>query len=181
MGFKSLADLDADVCYALGGSDRKTGKANPTQVEGYYIGSRQVPSPKSKTGFAALHIFQTPEGNVGIWGKTNLDSKLGRVTPGTMARVTFLGMKETKNNPMYVYGVEVDSDNTIPVGEPPTSSGADGSDDEPLSDDEDLSPMDEVPQAPPPRAAAPQIARTPSPEAQAKVQALMNKARARSA
>jgi hypothetical protein len=187
MAFKQLADLDADVTYALGGRDKKSGKANPTSIEGYYIGFRQVPSPKSKTGFAALHIFQTAKGNVGVWGKTNLDNKLGRVTPGLMTRVTFTGMKETKNNPMYTYSVEVDEENSIDVGTPPEASSAVdedqaadrdySEDDYPDSDDGEETPMDEVPPARAAASARP-VARQSSPESRAKVQALLNKARA---
>ncbi len=131
MAFKELADLDADTCYALGGKDKKTGKNNPTKVEGYFIGTRQVESKKSKTGLAALHIIQTSKGNVGIWGKTNLDQKLKSVTPGVMVKIEFSGMKETKNNPMYVYKVSQDTENTIEVVGADTSAAADtGSDDQ---------------------------------------------------
>lgn len=109
------ADLDCTKTTALGGTDKKSGKKNPTQLEGYYIGTRKVESAKSKNGFASLHIFQTKTGNVGVWGKTNLDQKMTGVAPGTMTRVSFVGMVETKNNPMYKYKVEVDKENTIEV------------------------------------------------------------------
>ena len=186
MAFETLADLDCDTSYALGGVDKKTGKANPTKVEGYYVGSRQVASPKSKTGFAALHVFQTAKGNVGIWGKTNLDTKMKSVTPGVMTRVTFTGMVPTKNNPMYAYKVELDKSNTIDVSAPADDEKYDaGSTDsagynetayEDESDiDQDEPALDEVPPA---RAAAPrQAAAAPDAARQAKVQALLNKGR----
>lgn len=115
MAFTELADLGCSKAVALGGRDKKTGKANPTQIEGYFIGTRQVESPKARSGFCALHVFQTKSGNVGVWGKTNLDSKMKSATPGAMTRVTFVGMVETKNNPMYKYKVEIDKDNVIDI------------------------------------------------------------------
>jgi hypothetical protein len=154
MGFQEVADLDASVSYALGGRNKKTGKPNPSSIEGYFLGTRQVPSTKSKTGFCALHFFQTAEGNVGVWGKTDLDKKLTGVPAGVMTRVKFTGMQETKNNPMFKYSVAIDKSNTIDVasfdenssGDTDTggeddvdSSGgyeaADGGDDEALADE----------------------------------------------
>jgi hypothetical protein len=184
MAFTEIADLDCTVAYALGGKDKKTGKANPTQVEGYYIGTRQVESGKSKTGFAALHVFQTAKGNVGIWGKTNLDAKMRSVKPGTMTLVKFVGMQETKNNPMYKYSVAVDQYNMIDVGngldavaDAPADSG-DAPDHDFGGHDEngDLPAVDELP---PQRATPPaRAAQAPSAERQAAVQALLNRGRA---
>jgi len=132
MAFKELADLDCEVTTALGGLNKRTNKPNPTSIEGYYIGSRKVPSKKSSTGFANIYVFQTAEGNVGVWGKTNLDSKMSNVTPGHLTRVTYVGMQETKNNPMYKYKVEVDSENTIEVAAA-NSGASDEGDDESYS------------------------------------------------
>lgn len=115
MGFKQVQSLDADNVIALGGKNNKTGKANLTSVEGYYVGSRKVESKKAKKGFAYIHILQTNKGNLGVWGKTNLDQKLLLVTPGTMVKLTFTGTKPTPNGPMYVYKVEQDTENTIEV------------------------------------------------------------------
>lgn len=186
-----MADLNTEVTTALGGVDKKSGRKNPTSLEGYYIGTRQVASPKSKTGFSALHIFQTQKGNVGVWGKTNLDQKMTAVTPGQMIRVTFTGMQETKNNPMYKYRVEVDAENTIDVGDLNTGdssgeesedngaySSAGGGDEPEEALDEEEAPLDETPpqRAVPPRraAVAPDAAR------QAKVQALLASSRNKS-
>ncbi len=115
MGFKELQTLDADNVIALGGKNKKTGKSNPSSVEGYYLGNRKVDSKKSKNGFAYIHFFQTPKGNVGVWGKTDLDRKLLGVEPGTMVRATFAGMKPTPNGDMYTYKVEQDTDERIEV------------------------------------------------------------------
>lgn len=117
MAFKTLTDLSADQMIKLGGSDRKTGKKNPTQIEGYFLGSRAVETSK---GAATIHVFQTPKGSVGVWGKTDMNNQLGRVPSGAMTRVSFTGMVATKNGEMYKYKTEVDADNTIEVETSPS-------------------------------------------------------------
>lgn len=118
MGYKTVQSLDAEKVTALGGVDKKTGKRNPTTVEGFYLGTRQVDSKKSKTGKADLHFLQTETGNLGVWGKTDLDRKIKQVTPGAMVRVTVLPEKvSTPNGDMYKFKVEADTDNCIEVGD----------------------------------------------------------------
>jgi hypothetical protein len=116
MGFKEVADLSADTTISLGGTNKKTGKANPKSIEGYFLGSKQVADKKKKSGKSFIYIFQTAKGNVGVWGKTDLDQKMGAVTPGTMVRATYDRMVPTPNGDMYKYKVEVDTENTIDVG-----------------------------------------------------------------
>jgi hypothetical protein len=130
MAFTEVRTLDAETTTPLGGRNKKTGKPNPTSVEGYYLGTRQVESKKSKNGKAAIHFFQTSKGNLGVWGKTDMDRKLSAITPGTMVRVSFAKMVPTPNGDMYQYKVEVDADNTIDVsdlasGDTSEASGAD--------------------------------------------------------
>lgn len=125
MGFKKLQDLNTENIIALGGFNKKAKKDNPTEVEGYYLGSRVVANTKNKSGKAYIHVFQTPKGNIGVWGKTDMDQKLIQVTPGTMTKVEFSGMKDTKNGEMYVYDVSVDDEQTIEVGGLGDSSGVD--------------------------------------------------------
>lgn len=115
MAFKTLTSLDADTTISLGGFNKKTRKDNPTSVEGYYIGNRKVDSKKAKNGFCYIHFLQTPKGNLGVWGKTDLDRKLLQVTPGTMVRASFEKMVPTPNGEMYKYKVEVDDENAIEV------------------------------------------------------------------
>ncbi len=115
MAFKKVLSLDAEITVALGGKDKKTGKANPTKVEGYYLGSRQVTG--GKKGPSIIHFFQTPKGNIAVWGKTDSNRKLAGVTPGTMTRISFDKMKPTPNGDMYCYNVEVDDENVIDVSE----------------------------------------------------------------
>lgn len=123
MAYKTVSDLDADKTIALGGRD-KNNKPNPTQIEGYYLGSKQCKSEMSQSGFCKLHVFQTPTGNVGVWGKTKLDSALAQVDAGTMVMATFTGVgKPSKGRKgAYLYRVEFDPENTIT---PPTTTGPD--------------------------------------------------------
>ncbi len=115
MGFQQVTDLDAETTVAIGGLNKKTGKKNPTSVEGYYLGKRQVESKKAKSGFAFIYYFQTSKGNIGVWGKTDLDRKMSTVTPGVMVRASFDKMVPTPNGDMYKFKVEFDPDNTIEV------------------------------------------------------------------
>lgn len=187
MGFKQVADLDCDNTTAIGGTDKKTGKKNPVSIEGYFIGTRQVTSPKSKNGLSALHTLQTQKGNVGVWGKTNLDQKMKAVLPGQMIRITFVGMVPTKNNPMYKYNVEVDADNSIevsPESDKPQHGDEDATDEQDANlfeDEEDSDPdaEDRLPdELPPQRAQAPrQAAAAPSAARQQAVQNLLRGAR----
>lgn len=188
MGFKQVADLDCDNTTAIGGTDKKTGKKNPVSIEGYFIGTRQVTSPKAKNGLSALHTLQTQKGNVGVWGKTNLDQKMKAVLPGQMIRITFVGMVATKNNPMYKYNVEVDADNSIevsPESDKPQHGDEDVTDEEDATfadeaeEDSDPDAEDRLPdELPPQRAQAPrQAAAAPSAARQQAVQNLLRGAR----
>lgn len=179
MAYKEVATLDADVTIALGGRDKKTGKANPTKVEGYYLGRREVAAGKfSRPGKQDyLYFLQTPKGNVGVWGKTDLDRKLAQVTPGDMIRVSHTGMRPTPSGEMHTYKVEVDSDNRIDVSglqaSAPSSAFDDASE---LNEDESLNndtygDEDEAPTA--------SIASSSAAERKAKVDALLNKNRAK--
>lgn len=144
MAFKQVQDLDADTMISLGGFNKKLKKDNPTEVEGYYLGSRQVESKKSKTGFASIHYFQTPAGNVGVWGKTDLDRKLASVSVGNMAKAEYSHMQFTPNGEMYKYKVAFDPDNsldidTLPVGNVTVKAEVLGNNGEEIeSDDIDL-------------------------------------------
>ena len=129
MGYTEVASLDAEVTISLGGVNRKTGKKNPTAVEGYYLGSRTV---ANKKGESKIHFFKFGTTNkdiiadlkgcgvrlgetVGVWGKTDSDRKLGAVVPGTMTLISFDKMQSTPNGEMYKYIVKHDQDNMIDV------------------------------------------------------------------
>jgi len=175
MGFKEVLDLDCDKAYALGGTDKKSRKPNPTKVEGYFIGSKQIPNKFSKDGVGYLHVFQTENGKEGVFGKTDLNRKMKSVAPGTMTRVTFSGTIPTKFGDMAKYKVEQDETNTIEVSLPSNDSTTAESFD--ASGDTELAEIDadEVEEPVLPRPAAPaRAARTPSAEQQARVQALLS-------
>lgn len=174
MGFQEIATLDAETTIAIGGMNKKTGKKNPTSVEGYYLGSREVESKKSKTGKAFVYYFQTPKGNVGVWGKADLDRKMESATVGAMLRITHAGMTSTPNGEMYKYKVEIDSTNTIDVGFTGSRSNASSDyDDAPdLNEDEELDGTDDDDTSY--RAPAPALSAA---DRQAKVQALLSKKR----
>lgn len=177
MAFQQVADLDCEgEPLRLGGKDKKTGKANPTTIQGYYIGSK---THETKFGPGKLHIFQTETGNVGVWGKTDMDSKLATVMAGALTRVTFTGsVPSNKGNDKLKFKVEVDTLDMIDVGtagntEAQGDNGDLTSDDS--GDDTDLdsdpAPADEVvpARARPPR----QAVAAPTATRQAEVQALL--------
>lgn len=122
-GFKEVASLDADVTIAIGKKDKKTGKAYPKTAEGYYLGKRTV---EGKKGESVLHFLQTEDGNLGVWGTTDLNRKLSQVKDGVMVRITSTGTKPTKNGDMYTYKVEVDASNTIEVDLSESSADEEG-------------------------------------------------------
>lgn len=180
MAFTEVQELDCEVTTALGGRNRTSGKANPIKIEGYFLGSKVVQSAKSPGGEAKLHIFKTEKGNIGVWGKTDLDRKLAGVEGGTMVRVTHTGMTKTPRGEMYKYKVELDKANTLEgfVSASPSIASDEGSNDSALFDDspetelgeessyDEVSPSFSVKPARP--ASSPDAAR------QAKVQALLN-------
>lgn len=127
MAYKTIVSLDSDITIALGGRDKKTGKLNPTEVEGYLLGSRtDVPSKKSKTGFCCIHYFHTDAGVIGVWGKTDMDKQMRNATRGLMTLVKFVKMVPTPSgNDMYKYSVAQDADNvTTEIPELPTAMTA---------------------------------------------------------
>jgi hypothetical protein len=176
MAYKEKFAGDTDVTIRLGGKDNK-GKANPTQVEGYFLGSKDC---STDFGPAKLHIFQTPEGNVGVWGKTFMNRLLTDDLKGQMVKVVFdgMGVAQKGRQAPYKFKVYSDADNTVDVGEfdPNASeeSEPDGGSDAdlcPTADVEEEEPVDEIP---PPRPVAPKVAaKTPDAARQAKVQALL--------
>ena len=178
MAFQEAQDLGCETTIRLGGTDKKTGKSNPKSAEGFYVGSRRV---TTKFGPSWVHVLQTSKGNVGIWGKTDLDSKLLAITKGTMVRLTYThSVPSNKGNDLMKYKVEFDKDNTIEVSDAAATedSGSsedgdyadnDGETDEPL--EEESAPDEQPVSRPhPPKAAA----KVPNAAQQARVQALLN-------
>lgn len=188
MAFKKIQDLDTDVTIALGGVDKKSGKKNPTVIQGYFLGSKTVADRKKKSGISYIYVLQTPKGNVGVWGKTDLDRKMTVVEPGVLVRLTQEGMRTTPNGDMYLYVVEVDEANRIDTSniagtqsaapavpyaeeEQDTGGGEYGADDNQDDDTDNDAPSDEVPYTPPvsPKTAA----KAPTSESQSRVRDLL--------
>lgn len=112
MAYKKKIDARTDNTIQLGGE--KDGIKNPTTIEGYYLGSKSV---DGDYGPGKLHIFNTSEGNIGVWGKTNLNHLLSPENVGQMCLVTFTGMGKAKKGrrPAYEYSLQYDEENTIDV------------------------------------------------------------------
>jgi hypothetical protein len=185
MAFKEVNDLDTNNTIALGGLNKKTGKPNPKSLEGFFLGRKDVESKLSKNGLCSVYILKTPDGNVGVWGKTDMDRKMVGLNPGVLIRISFTGTQKIPGkNDMYKYKVEVDEEQCIEVqsAEPDQEEASDGCSDSDLPSepeeqeceagvDEDEEEVDVVP---PPRAQPPKkVAATPSADQQARVKALL--------
>lgn len=133
MAYETLPDLSAGVTISLGGVDKKTGKKNPTEVEGYYLGSRQT---ETKKGPATLHFFQGSKGNVGVWGKTDMNKQLANARVGAMTKVSYTGMVATSKGEMYKYQAQQDRSRTIEVGDLSSGNGNEGLADNDYADTE---------------------------------------------
>lgn len=168
MAFKKVVTLSTDKAIQLGGKDA------PTSVLGYYLGAKNV---ESDFGPGKLHVFQTAEGNIGVWGKSNLNAQLSEGLIGQMCQVQFSGMGKAQKGrkPPYLFTVEHDEDDTIDVSSVTASSASEEPDygdnaDGEVGEEETYA--DEVPvkRASPPKtpASAPDAART------ARVSALLN-------
>lgn len=180
MGYQKKSDLSTETAIQLGGTNKKTGKPNPKFVEGYYLGSKTT---QSDFGEGKLHVFQTAEGNVGVWGKTNSNRLLASEHLGQMVKLSFTGMGKAQKGRAAPYNYELlfDADNTIAVasdsaesfGQEEAASDDTGSEEVDYSQDE--ASEESTDEAPPARPVMPKrAAATPSPEARAKVQALLN-------
>lgn len=170
MAFKEVSSLNADKTIAIGGFNKKERKDNPTSAQGYYLGTKTVPSSLSASGTAEIHFLQTPQGNLGIWGKTDLNRKMAGVTSGNLIRITFTGTQASKKgSDMYVYKVEVDADDSIEVAPTASSLETQTYNDNPNAEfdgeDEEYE--------------APKKANTPDAARQAKVKELLNKGRSK--
>lgn len=133
MAYQELADVKQ---VSLGGIDKKTGKKNPTELEGYYIRREEKPNKFNPDKPQAFYVFETKEGPQGLFGKAGLDREMKKATIGRMTLVIDTGttMDTGKGNPMRVFKVKQDPDNTVDVA---ALSAVEPADDEPDHDDED--------------------------------------------
>lgn len=109
--FKQTDLPSFDLVPDLGSINTSTGEPNPKSVEGYYLGYRAM---DSYFGLHKLYILKTPKGDVGIFGKTNLDQKMVFVRRGAMVRISLIGEIYAGNrNYIKEYKVEVDEEDII--------------------------------------------------------------------
>ncbi len=122
MAYQKLADLGTDTVVALGFGEGKQAK-----VEGYYLGARTV---NTANGESNIHVFQTPKGNLGVWGTKKLNDNL--TNKGVMTLVEYKGkVKLQGGKTQHTYEFMIDPDNTIEVaGLPEAPMVAEGDDEE---------------------------------------------------
>lgn len=183
MAYITKFDGQTDTTIQLGGVSKQDGKPNPTSIEGYFLGTKEIPD--SGYGPGKLHIFQTSDGTIGVWGKTNSNRLLTKDLAGQMVLLTFTGMGEKKKgkNPAYMYSVQHDPNNTTDVSGIDLNSSEPESDESVESEDAAMTPANNTySSAHVPRTVA-QPARTvvaasaPSASKQAEIQALLKSRR----
>lgn len=137
MGYEKLSDVKP---VALGGVDKKSGKRNPTELEGYYIRREEKPNKFNPGKPQSFYVFETKEGQVGLFGKAGIDREMKKASIGVMTKVIDTGklLDTGKGNPMRVFEVFQDSANRIEVSE--ETAPVEVADDEPEHDDEDGEP-----------------------------------------
>ncbi len=185
MSYKELGEVEIVV---LGGINKLNGKKNPTELEGYFLNVEDKPNRFNKHVPQKFYTFQTKDGDKGIYGKAGIDKGMRAATLGAMTKIVDTGelLDTGKGNPMRVFKVYQDKNNTIDVanldsGTPLAASAAyEETGDaygETAVDAEDENLFDD---APPARAVAPSApATTVNAAAQARVAALLNKNRPR--
>lgn len=82
-------------------------------IEGFYQGYKEIDDQFNEGKKTKLHIFQTSEEKVGVWGKTYLDSKLTADLLGCQCYIEMTGMippKKKGRRPAYGYKVLFDKE-----------------------------------------------------------------------
>lgn len=103
MARKKVIDLNADSTLKF----EKPGQ----KFQGYYVGSKTV---NSGMGPSQLHVFQTDEGNVGVWGSAQLNAKLAQCL-GYLTFITYLKKIKVPKGTMKTFEVEYDDEQKIDV------------------------------------------------------------------
>lgn len=115
MAYQKLTDLGTDQVFALG-----IGEGKLSRIEGYYLGARSV---TTSNGESNIHVFQTPKGNVGVWGTKKLNDNLGGNNRGVMTLIEYKGkIKLQGGKTQHTYEFMVDPDNTIEVTNLPSGN-----------------------------------------------------------
>lgn len=113
MAYRTKLDPSNAKMTAIGGTN-SDGVNNPTTLEGHYLGTKTTEG--GEFGPSKIHFFSTKEGIVGVWGKSRLNSLLSKDLLGQCVMVTFTGMiKPSKKGrrPAYGYELKHDPSNTI--------------------------------------------------------------------
>lgn len=109
--------LDDVRTVVLGGINKTTNKPNPRELTGYYLRSEQRSNKFNPGKPQNYYIFQTKEGEVGVYGKAGIDREMRKATIGALT--TLVNTEEKldvgKGNPMTVYRVAQDASDTIEV------------------------------------------------------------------
>lgn len=136
MAYEKLSDVKP---VALGGIDKKTGKKNPTELEGYYLRREEKPNKFNPVKPQSFYVFETKEGPQGLFGKAGIDREMKKATLGVMTKVVDTGklLDTGKGNPMRVFEVFQDSSNAIDPESVTAPAAEEPADDEPEHDDED--------------------------------------------
>lgn len=165
MAFQTKFDGSVSRTMSLGTA------GSPEVIEGYFVGTKTT---QSAYGEGKLHVFQTNEGYIGVWGKTRLNSLLTTDLLGQMVRATFTGMiapTQKGRRPSYGFKVEHDKDNTIDTSNINLSAASPESE-----EDEDLDSDAATDEVIPSQPVAPRTpAAAPSAAARAQVQALLSR------
>lgn len=123
----------------LGGTNKKTGKSNPTDLTGYYLRKDSI---ETKFGNKPFYIFKTREGDKGVIGSGNLNKIMESKVVGLLTHVVDTGTTKDvgKGNPMKVFKVGQDAGDSIGLAQPPQQESAASSRgyDSEESDDSDL-------------------------------------------
>lgn len=167
-------ELEKTRSVQLGGVNKTTGKKNPTELEGYYVGVEKLPNKFNPGQPKNFYKFLTAAGEVGIFASAGLDYVLKGATPGLMTKVVSTGetLDTGKGNPMKVFKAYQDKTNS--VGDTVAAST------ESLSSGEDTGSEDEESDVAAPTRATPPAKALSSTDAerQAKFNALRNKSKA---
>lgn len=115
MAFEKLVSLRADRCIKIGGENTSTGKPNPAEIEGFYLGFLEKEGDRGKYN---LYLIKTPSETVGVYSTAYLINEMLMAKAGLLTKITFKGLRKVSNGTMYVYDVQQDPSQTIKVPEP---------------------------------------------------------------
>lgn len=122
------ANSQASTWVTLGGLNKKTGKPNPTKIEGYYQGVVTGPNSFDPDKTKTTIMLKTSDGKTtGVNASTNLVIKLGdaekefKAENGTSPKganmlITFVGETPTKKgNSLKLFSVQFDNEDVVAV------------------------------------------------------------------